>query len=54
MAGEEFQLHIGQGAELAEGLVEAGAMVRWDEDLPGTRRFYTEDPWGNRLELLAS
>jgi catechol 2,3-dioxygenase-like lactoylglutathione lyase family enzyme len=27
--------------------------VRWDEDLPGYRRFYTEDPFGNRLELLS-
>jgi catechol 2,3-dioxygenase-like lactoylglutathione lyase family enzyme len=39
---------------LAERLVAAGAPVRWDEDLPGVRRFYTEDPWGNRLELLAT
>ena len=23
-----------------------------DENLPGARRFYTEDPWGNRLEFL--
>ncbi|MGI8623366.1 MAG: hypothetical protein ACR2NB_07730 [Solirubrobacteraceae bacterium] len=21
--------------------------------LPGVRRYYTEDPWGNRVELLA-
>jgi hypothetical protein len=27
--------------------------VRWDMELPGVRRFYTSDPWGNRLELLA-
>ncbi len=39
---------------LAERLVEAGVAVRWDYDLPAVRRFYTEDPWGNRLELLAS
>jgi catechol 2,3-dioxygenase-like lactoylglutathione lyase family enzyme len=38
---------------LAERLEHAGVAVRWDEDLPGARRFYTEDPWGNRLELLA-
>jgi catechol 2,3-dioxygenase-like lactoylglutathione lyase family enzyme len=36
---------------LAERLAAAGAPVRWDEELPGVRRFYTEDPWGNRLEL---
>jgi hypothetical protein len=27
--------------------------VRWDAELPGARRFYTADPFGNRLELLA-
>jgi len=37
---------------LAAALAAAGAPVRWDAALPGTRRFYTEDPWGNRLELL--
>jgi predicted enzyme related to lactoylglutathione lyase len=37
---------------LAARLREAGAPVRWDESIPGTRRFYTEDPWGNRLEVL--
>jgi catechol 2,3-dioxygenase-like lactoylglutathione lyase family enzyme len=30
----------------------AGAPVQFDEDLPGMRRFYTQDPHGNRLELL--
>jgi catechol 2,3-dioxygenase-like lactoylglutathione lyase family enzyme len=39
---------------LAERLVSAGAPVRWDDAIPGTSRFYTEDPWGNRLELLAA
>jgi len=34
---------------LAERLVTAGAPVRWDPDFP---RFYTDDPWGNRLELM--
>jgi catechol 2,3-dioxygenase-like lactoylglutathione lyase family enzyme len=38
---------------LAARLASGGATVTWDEDLPGERRFYTEDPWGNRLELLA-
>ena len=36
---------------VAERLATAGAPVRWDDRLPGTRRFYTEDPWGNRLEV---
>jgi catechol 2,3-dioxygenase-like lactoylglutathione lyase family enzyme len=38
---------------LAERLTLAGVPVHWDEELPGIARFYTEDPWGNRLELLA-
>jgi catechol 2,3-dioxygenase-like lactoylglutathione lyase family enzyme len=37
---------------LAERLAQAGQRVEWDEALPGTRRFYTSDPWGNRVELL--
>jgi catechol 2,3-dioxygenase-like lactoylglutathione lyase family enzyme len=36
--------------ELAERLGE----VRWDEDLPGFKRFYVDDPFGNRIELLAA
>ncbi len=36
----------------AERLTEAGAPVRFDDDFPGMRRFYTEDPFGNRLEFL--
>lgn len=39
---------------LAKRLVAAGAPVQWDDSLPGVRRFYTADPWGNRLELLAA
>jgi catechol 2,3-dioxygenase-like lactoylglutathione lyase family enzyme len=38
---------------VAARLVAAGAPVRWDDRLPGVRRFYTDDPWGNRVELLA-
>jgi predicted enzyme related to lactoylglutathione lyase len=38
---------------LAERLAAAGAEVRWDERLPGARRFYSFDPAGNRLEFLS-
>ena len=38
---------------LAARLSNAGAPVSWDDTLPGVRRFYTTDPWGNRLELLS-
>jgi catechol 2,3-dioxygenase-like lactoylglutathione lyase family enzyme len=37
---------------LAARLASAGAEVTWDEAFPGVRRFYSRDPWGNRLELL--
>jgi catechol 2,3-dioxygenase-like lactoylglutathione lyase family enzyme len=38
---------------LAGQLDAAGAVVLWDEELDGARRFFTEDPWGNRIEVLA-
>ena len=48
-------LRVGNDAlePLAERLREAGSPVVWDEAIEGLRRFYTEDPWGNRIELLA-
>lgn len=39
---------------LAARLEAAGAKVLWDDALDGARRFYSEDPWGNRIELLAA
>lgn len=39
---------------LAKRLQQAGESVVWDEAVPGVRRFYTHDPWGNRVELLAN
>ncbi|MDP9395029.1 MAG: glyoxalase [Actinomycetota bacterium] len=38
---------------LAARLADAGAPVRWDGEFPGHRRFYSEDPHGNRLEFLS-
>lgn len=38
--------------EWASRLRDAGRPVRFDDGLPGMRRLYTEDPNGNRLELL--
>ncbi|MEU9377940.1 VOC family protein [Streptomyces sp. NPDC048255] len=38
--------------EYARRLEERGAEVVWDDNLPGHRRFYSEDPVGNRLEFL--
>lgn len=37
---------------IAERLGAGGASVQWDDAIPGTRRFYTADPWGNRIELI--
>jgi catechol 2,3-dioxygenase-like lactoylglutathione lyase family enzyme len=39
---------------LARRLAAAGWAVQWDDSIPGTRRFYTADPWGNRIELVAA
>ena len=36
----------------ADRLAAAGYDVTWDDGFPGMRRFYTEDPFGNRIELL--
>jgi predicted enzyme related to lactoylglutathione lyase len=38
---------------VAERVAAAGAPVSWDEQLPEVLRFFTDDPWDNRLELLA-
>ncbi len=38
---------------VAERLADARVAVAWDTELPGVRRFFTADPWGNRVELLA-
>ena len=39
---------------LAEALAVAGCAVDWDERWPGVRRFYTRDPFDNRVELLSA
>lgn len=38
--------------ELREMLVARGIRVADDDNLPDTRRFYADDPWGNRLEFV--
>ena len=38
--------------EWAARLEAAGYPVTFDGDFPGMRRFYSEDPHGNRLEFL--
>lgn len=48
-----LRVAYGQLDALAERLGQAGEQVIWDAALPDVRRFYTQDPWGNRIELLA-
>jgi predicted enzyme related to lactoylglutathione lyase len=47
-----FELTIADLDALAERLEAVGGEVRWDDRLPGARRFYSFDPAGNRLEFL--
>lgn len=35
----------------AGAVAAAGGEVRWDEQIPGVRRFHTDDPFGNRVEV---
>ena len=37
---------------LAAALEASGAPVTWNGDVSGVRRFYTSDPFGNRLEIV--
>lgn len=37
---------------LRRALSDRGVAVIDDDNLPGARRFYAEDPWGNRLEFV--
>ena len=39
--------------ELARRLEGARFDVEWDQRIVGRKRFYTRDPFGNRVELLA-
>jgi catechol 2,3-dioxygenase-like lactoylglutathione lyase family enzyme len=43
---------VGNLLALAQRLDESGAPVAWDDNFPGFRRFYSSDPFGNRLEFL--
>ncbi|MFF9161774.1 VOC family protein [Streptomyces longwoodensis] len=45
-------LRVTDIAAYAGRLARHGVTVTWDGDLPGHRRFYAEDPVGNRLEFL--
>ena len=44
---------VPDAAAVAERLREAGFAVRWDSALPDRPRFFTDDPFGNRIEILS-
>jgi catechol 2,3-dioxygenase-like lactoylglutathione lyase family enzyme len=48
-----LSVQAGELDALARRMTAAGADVVWDDTLPGTRRFFSRDPWGNRIELVA-
>ena len=39
---------------LVARLTASGVEIRWDESIPGTRRFHASDNVGNRLEFIAA
>ncbi len=44
---------VGDIDTVAARVAAAGHRVTWDDTIPGTRRFFTDDPFGNRLEFVA-
>jgi catechol 2,3-dioxygenase-like lactoylglutathione lyase family enzyme len=38
--------------KLRESLLVRAVKITEDDSLPDTKRFFAEDPWGNRLEFL--
>lgn len=45
---------VGDVDAVAERVAAAGHRVTWDDAIAGTRRFFTDDPFGNRLEFVAA
>jgi catechol 2,3-dioxygenase-like lactoylglutathione lyase family enzyme len=45
---------VGEITTMRERCSVAGHPVREDEPLPGYDRFYVDDPFGNRIEILQS
>ena len=46
-------IEVGDVDAVAARAEAAGHRVEWDDLLPGRRRFYTDDPFGNRIEVLS-
>jgi catechol 2,3-dioxygenase-like lactoylglutathione lyase family enzyme len=47
-----LRVRAGELVRLAERLAASGCAVQWDDAIPATLRFFTADPWGNRIELV--
>lgn|SRR6266508_1013245 len=43
---------VGDYEAVRARLTAAGLEVRDDDAIPGVRRLYLDDPWGNRIELV--
>jgi catechol 2,3-dioxygenase-like lactoylglutathione lyase family enzyme len=39
-------------ARLRASLIAHAVKITEDDSLPGTHRFFAEDPWGNRIEFI--
>ena len=49
-----MRVAAGELDALADRLRDVGEQVVGDEALAGVRRFYSQDPWRNRIELLSA
>jgi catechol 2,3-dioxygenase-like lactoylglutathione lyase family enzyme len=38
--------------DLIDKFDKTGATWKWDDDRPGVRRLYVDDPFGNRIEII--
>lgn len=45
-------IHVKNLDLLKERIISSGIAVKDDELLPGAKRFYVSDPFGNRIEIL--
>jgi catechol 2,3-dioxygenase-like lactoylglutathione lyase family enzyme len=45
-------LRVADLDDLCAHLAKDGIAVKWDTELPGVRRCYVDDPFGNRIELI--
>jgi catechol 2,3-dioxygenase-like lactoylglutathione lyase family enzyme len=45
-------LVVGDLDDLVEHLANANISVLWSDEVPGTRRCFVDDPFGNRIELV--